>query len=110
MKSAFKKITIKKTDKDNFLIHNQQSQKIAEGLFLPEETYQSLLNEKEQVKVIEEDTKQGNPYFLCKVDNNYIYVLYIKGSHTGIMLTYTTSQKETKQIFENLDFKILENS
>lgn len=99
-----------KTDQDNFLIYNRQNQKVAEGIFLPKETYESLLNEKSQVKVLEEDFKNKNPYFLCKVENDYMYVLYLKDSQTGILLTCSTSQKETKQIFENLDFKILENS
>lgn len=99
-----------KTDQDNFLIYNHQNQKVAEGIFLPKETYESLLNEKSQVEVLEEDFKNKNPYFLCKVDNEYMYVVYLQGSQTGILLTCSTSKQETKQIFESLDFKILENS
>ena len=99
-----------KTDKDAFLIYDANLQKVAEGIFLPKETYESLLKEKSQIEVIEEDFHHESPYFLAKIDNNYVYVLFLDGSQTGIMLTCTTSKSQAKQIFNNLDFKILENS
>lgn len=99
-----------KTDKDTFVLYDANQQKVAEGLFIPKETYESLVQEKEKVDILEDSKKKNDPYFLCKVENSYIYVLFLHKSQTGIYLTCQTSQKEAKRLFENLDIKILENS
>ena len=99
-----------KTDQDNFIVFNANDKKVAEGIFIPKETYESLVKEKEKVQVLKDSSQKSNPYFLCRVDSDYIYVLFLTHSQTGIYLTCTTSQKEAKQIFDNLDIKILENS
>ena len=99
-----------KTDHDNFLVYDQNNQKIAEGIFIPEETYKSLLKEKEQLIILEDSKKDSNPYFLCKNNKEYVYVLFLEHSHTGIFLTCFSSRSKAKNIFESLSFKIVENS
>ena len=99
-----------KTDQDNFIVYNANDKKVAEGIFIPKETYESLVKEKEKVRVLMDSRQENGPFFLCKVNSDYVYVLFLDHSQTGIYLTCTTNQKEAKQIFENLDIKILENS
>lgn len=96
-----------KYDENNFIIYDVQNKKIGEGFFIPKETYKSLVKEKNKVKVLKEASKNNNPYFLCPVDKKYVFVIYINQSHTGIYLTCSGTQKQAENLFDHLNFEII---
>ena len=96
-------------EQGNFILEHDNKQK-AQGMFIPKETYQALLKEKENILILEEGKKDGNPYFLTQSNEDYVYILFLENSQTGIYLTCTGSKQEAKDIFSSFTFKITENS
>ena len=98
-----------KNNKENFTIFKDKKS-LAQGMFIPKETYQALSDEKENILILEEGKKDKNPYFLTQSEGNYVYILFLNNSQTGIYLTCTGSKQDANSLFSAFTFKIVENS
>ncbi|MGN0272558.1 MAG: hypothetical protein ACI4DL_07360 [Lachnospiraceae bacterium] len=94
-----------------FMVVNGE-ETVLEGCFITEETYDQYQSIKSNasVEVLKEDKKDENRYFFYKCEGSggteYDYVLWIKGSHTGILMGGLEGQEAAESAFERISFSV----
>ena len=67
------------------------------------EQYVDAVDRDESSQLLESGTKDGNDYiFWCYNNTEYNYVIYVKGSDTGVILSCPVSEDAAKACFDRL--------
>lgn len=109
------KVSLDTTDKYSLtsdvpftISHNGET--VSQGAFIYGEAYAqyvSAANSDEKSQVLDSGTKDGNEYvFWCYDNKEYNYVIFVRGSNTGIVLGNTISEDSAKACFQRLSFSI----
>ncbi len=99
------------SQKDGVFSVTSQEETILEGVFLLEETYEQYMGLSEttdSMAVLEEDERNDVSYLFYQfvgeagMENNFI--IFVKGSHTGVLIGSLSGQDAAKTAFDHLSF------
>lgn len=88
---------------------SKDGEKLTKGKFITlygyEETLE-LLEENSDISIIDSGKKDGNEYTFFSYNDEYIHLIKVKDSKTGIYLYNTESEDSAKECFERLTFTL----
>ncbi|MFR3274201.1 MAG: hypothetical protein ACLTOP_00470 [Collinsella phocaeensis] len=102
----------KLVEEDGDFIVQQDGKTILQGSFLTQEGYdeQEAAIDSESVEVIEEADVDGNPYVFYEYTEdgtvNELFLLWIDGSHTGVLLGGQSGAEASQKAFDALTFSL----
>lgn len=87
---------------------------LSTGSFLTSEGYDLYkynISVESHIKIFEEDEKDGIVYtFFSVKDEQFMYLIKVKDSNTGILLENDHSKKEAQEVFEMISISLVKNS
>ncbi len=102
----------KLVEEDGDFIVQDDGETVLQGSFLTQEGYdeQAAAIDSESVEVIEEADVDGNPYVFYEYTEdgtvNELFLLWIDGSHTGVLLGSLSGAEASQRAFDALTFSL----
>lgn len=91
-------------------IVKENGKNISEGTFIKNEYYKTYIEAAKQdsnYKIIDSSSNNDIEYIFYSYNNSeYVYVINIKNSKTGVVLTNKISEEKAKECFKLLTFKL----
>lgn len=80
---------------------NKDNNLIAYGIFITIDTYNEYIDSINSDIIIEKNSNNNIEYIFYKNDNEYNYIIKIKNSNTGLIIT--SSEEEISELFKRIN-------
>ncbi len=91
----------------------KDGKELSQGKFMSASSYDqliSMLSGRSDIQIVDSGEKDGNSYTFYSPNHvEYIYIIKINNSQTGVLLTNSHSQAEAQECFQLLTFQLADS-